>query len=318
MSGRTDGRTDLAASVGELILANPVMVGSGCGGTGRELEPFGVTGLGAFVTRSITLDPRPGATAPLAVETPSALLSDTGLRGPGLQTFLATELPWLAQRGVRTVVSVAGTDLGEWAELGRRVGLSPGVAALEVNLAWPEAATRDSFQAGKVVAAVRRDVPRGIPVLVKIAADLAHVVDLTRAVVKAGADAVVIAAAVPGLALDPVTLRPADAGGPGTLTGPALHAVAMRSVWEVHAALPEVPLVAGGGIRTGLDALGLLAAGARAVQVGTTLLHDPAAPERILAELTAELERRGIASTAAASGIAHRTPTPTHPTGEPR
>jgi len=301
---------DLTTALGDVTLANPVMVAAGCGGSGRELEPFvDLARLGALVTRSVTLDPRAGGPPPRAVETPSGILSDTGLQGAGLQGFLATELPWLAQRQVRTVVSIAGQNLGEWAELARRVGLSPGVAAVEVNLAWPPGAVaaRDSYQAGKILAAVRRDMPRGIPVLAKVAPDVHHVVDVARAVVKAGADAVVVGHGLPGLALDPLTLRPSLGSGTGSLSGPAVHAVALRCLWEVHAALPEVALVGSGGVRNGLDALAMLAAGARAVQVGTIVLHDPGAPDRIAAELHDQLDRRGIPSVADVVGHAHRT-----------
>jgi len=306
---------DLRTSLGETTLVNPVMVAAGCAGTGRELEPFlDLSELGAMVTRSVTLDPRAGGPPPRAVETPSGLLSDPGLQGNGLQGFLATELPWLAQRQVRTVVSIAGRNLGEWAELARRVGLSPGVAGVEVNLAWPpgSVAGRDSYQAGKVLAAVRRDMPRGVPVLAKIAPDVHHVVDVARAVVKAGADVVVVGHGLPGLALDPRTLRPALGSGSGALSGPAVHAVALRCLWEIHEALPEVHLVGGGGVRSGFDALAMLAAGARAVQVGTTVLRDPGAPGRIVSELRQELDRRNIASVAESIGHAHR------PEGEPR
>lgn len=308
-------QVDLATDLGELTLANPVMVAAGCGGSGRELVPYGDLGdLGALVTRSVTLDPQAGGVPPRAVESVGGLLNDAGPQGPGLQTFLATDLPWLAQQRVRTVVSVAGASLGEWTELARRVGLSPGLSGIEVNLAWPAGRLgRDSYQAGKVLAAVRRDVPRGVPVLAKIPAELPHAVDVARSVVKEGADAVVVAAAVPGLVLDESTLRPALGSGGGTLSGPALHAVVLRALWELHTALPGVPLVGSGGVRNGFDALAMLAAGARAVQVGTALLHDPTLPGRIVTGLTDELARRGFPSVAAAVGSAHR---PTDPTGE--
>lgn len=297
--------TDVTTSLGELTLANPVIVAAGCGGTGRELEPFlDLAGLGGFVTRSVTLDPRAGRRPPRAVESPAGLVSATGLQGPGLQGFLATELPWLAQRKVRTVVSVAGQNLGEWAELARRVGLSPGVAAVEVNLAWPDGslAGRDSYQAGKIIAAVRRDMPRGVQVLAKVACDPHTVVDVTRAAVKAGADAVVVGHGLPALVLDPPTLTPMLRG---SLGGPAVLPVTLRCLWEVHAALPGVPLVGSGGVRTGYDALAMLAAGASAVQVGSTVLHDPGSPQRIVTELTDELERRGLPDVRAAIGRAH-------------
>lgn len=304
---------ELTTSLGDLPLANPVMVAAGCGATGRELEPFlDLAGLGGFVTRSVTLDPRAGSRPPRAVETPAGLVSDTGLQGLGLQGFLATELPWLAHRKVRTVVSIAGQNLGEWAELARRVGLSPGVAAVEVNLAWPDGsvAGRDSYQAGKIVAAVRRDMPRGVQVLAKVACDPHTVVDVTRAVVKAGADAVVVGHGLPALVLDPATLRPVLRGALG---GPAVLPVTLRCLWQVHAALVDVPLIGSGGVRTGYDALAMLASGACAVQVGSAVLHDPGAPQRIVAELTDELARRDIADVRTVIGHAH-----TDNPGDPR
>ncbi|HEX6247206.1 MAG TPA: IMP dehydrogenase [Nocardioidaceae bacterium] len=308
---------DLATTIGEVTFSNPVMVAAGCGGTGRELEPFlDLAEVGALVTRSVTLDPRAGGTPPRTVETPSGLLSDTGLQGPGLQGFLATDLPWLAQRKVRAVVSVAGQNLGEWAELARRVGLSPGVTAVEANLAWPpgSGAARDSYQAGKVVAAVRRDMPRGVLVLAKVAADPATVVDVARSVVKAGADAVVVGHGLPGLVLDVRTLRPALGEGGGRLGGPAVNPVALRCVWELHRALPEVPVIGAGGVRSGFDAVAMLAAGASAVQVGSAVLHDPGAPARIVRELGAELAGRGMDAVSELLGQAHRPGT----TGEMR
>ncbi len=300
---------DVTTGLGELTLANPVMVAAGCGGSGRELAAFtDLAALGGFVTRSVTLDPRAGGRPPRVLETPSGLLVDTDLQGAGLQGFLATELPWLAQRRVRTVVSIAGSTLGEWAELARRVGLSPGVSAVEVNLSWPSGsvAARDSYQAGKIVAAVRRDMARGVLVLAKVAADPHTVRDVARAVVKAGADAVVVGHGLPGMALDPDTLAPSLGERGAALVGPAVLPVTLRCVWEVHAALPDVPLVAGGGVRTGADALALLAAGARAVQVGSTTLHDPGAPARIVDELAAELLRRGAPDLGSVVGAAHR------------
>ena len=137
----TTGMTTLAG----LTLSSPVLVASGCGGTGRELEPWiSFEALGGFVTRSVTLDPRPGAQAPRVVETPSGLLHTEG-PSPGLEPFLATELPWLARSGTRVIVSIAGRSLGEYAELARRIGRAPGLAAIEVAVAG------EPFQAASVV-----------------------------------------------------------------------------------------------------------------------------------------------------------------------
>lgn len=306
-------QVDLSTTLAGLTLPNPVMTASGCAGAGKELgQFFDVRELGAVVTRSVTLDPRAGSPAPRMVETESGMLSGTGLQSPGLQGFLATELPWLAQRRARAVVSIAGTTLGEYAELARRVGDSPGVTAVEVNLSCPNTDLGDrefacdAYQAAKVVSVVRRDVPRGIPVLAKLSPDAPSIVDVAAAVVKAGADALVMVNTLRGMTIDPRTLRPALGCGAGGLSGPALRPVAVRCLWDVHQALPEVPLVGVGGVRTGADALELLLAGASAVQVGSAIFSDPCAPVRVLRELGDELARRRFTSLADVIGRAHR------------
>jgi dihydroorotate dehydrogenase (NAD+) catalytic subunit len=288
--------------LGDLELPGRVLTAAGSGGTGKELAAFtDLAELAAFTTRTITLDPRPGAPAPRVVPTAAGLLSDTGMHNPGLQTFLATELPWLAARQVRTIVSVHAGSLAEYAELARRVGSSPGVAAVEVNLAGLDA---DPHQAGKVVHVVRRDVPRGVSVLAKLTPGTT-VVDAASAVARNGADAVVLGHGLPGLLFDPSTLRPVLGSGAGSLSGPTVQAQALRCVWDVHAALPDLPLVGAGGIRTGFDALQMLLAGASAVQLGSVLLHDPGAARRVATELTEELATRGIDDPADAVGRGH-------------
>lgn len=298
---------DLRVTLGDLTLTNPVMLASGCVPADASTGLVDLALPGALVTRSVTLDERAGSPPPRVTEVPGGLLVDTGLQGPGLQGFLATELPALLQRGARVVVSVAGETLGEYAELARRVGTAPGVAAVEVNLGWPAdgAAARDSYRASKIVAAVRRDMPRGRAVLAKVAADLHHVVDVARAAAKAGADAVVVGHGVPGLVVDPTSLRPILGAGTGMLAGPATHAVALRCVWEVHAALPHVPVVGCGGVRDAEGVLAMLAAGASAVQVGSAALLDPAVPARSVAGLAGLLARRTLPSVTSAVGVAH-------------
>ena len=279
----------MTVEIAGLRLAGPVMVASGCGGTGRELAAYGPLGdLGAFVTRSITLNARPGGSRPRILETPSGLLHAVGLQNPGLETFLATELPWLAQQGTRVVVSIAGSSLGEYAELARRLGRSPGVSAIEVNLGAPDATgvfdVREPFHAAGVVAAVQRDLPRGMPLLAKIRPDLIRVVEAARAVSDAGADAVVVGNAFPAAMPD---------GRPAGLSGPAIRPIALRCVTEVCAALPDIAVIGAGGISDADDVRSFLAAGAVAVQVGTALLHDPTTAARLAA--TFQPDREGTA-----------------------
>ena len=222
------------------------MVAAGCGGTGRELAAYGaLADLGGFVTRSITIAPRAGGPGPRILETPSGLVHAVGLQNPGIDQFLALELPWLLQEGARVFVSVVGRSLGEYGELARRLGRTPGIAGVEVNLSAPDVEdgsvfdAREPFHAASVVAAVHRDLPRGTPVLAKLRTDVLRVAEVARAVLDAGADAVVVGNALPAAMPD---------GRPAGLSGPATRPLALRCLTEVVAAAPGATVVASGGI----------------------------------------------------------------------
>jgi len=306
-------QVDLSVEVAGAWFATPVMTASGCAAAGRELAPFlDLASIGAVVTKSVLLDPRSGLPTPRMVETPSGMLNAIGLQGPGIDVFLDRDLPWLVEQRARVVVSIAGGSLGEYAELARRLGGSPGLTAVEVNISCPNVEDRglvfacDPFQAGRAIAAARRGVPRDIPVLAKLSPDVTDIVSVAEAVMDAGASGLSMVNTTLGLAVDADTLRPTLGGLTGGLSGPAIRPLALRCVWQVHAAMPDVPIVGIGGIATGYDALEFLAAGASAVQVGTVIFHDPSAPARVADELRIELARRGLTSPGEAVGVAHR------------
>jgi dihydroorotate dehydrogenase (NAD+) catalytic subunit len=263
--------------------ANPVLTASGCGGTGRELSSYGDLGaVGGFVTRSITWQARPGAPGPRIVESPSGLLNAVGLQNPGVEAFLADELPALTDLGATVVASIVGHSLGEYAELARALGAASGVVALEVNLSVPDASSagvldvREPFDAATVVAACRRDLPHGVLLLAKLRSEAQRVVETARAVVEAGADSVVIGNAL---------LAAMPDGRPGGLSGPAIAPLVLRCVRDVCDALPGTPVIGVGGITDARGARTYLAAGARSVQVGSALFHDPTTAHRIAAAL---------------------------------
>lgn len=266
-------------------LPGPVMVAAGCGGTGRELAayvgPDGLAGLD-LVTRSITLDARLGGPGPRLVEVPGGLVNAVGLPNPGLEHFLATELPWLVRAGIRVTVSIAGASMGEYADLARRLSRAPGVAGLEVNVGAPDDVglglfeAREPYHSASVIAAVRREFPADRPVLAKLRPDVSRIVEGARACHEAGATAVVIGNAVPAAFPD---------GRAGGLSGPAIAPIALRCVAAVHEALPDLPTIGCGGVHDVASARPYLAAGAIAVQVGTALLHDPTTVARLRADL---------------------------------
>jgi dihydroorotate dehydrogenase (NAD+) catalytic subunit len=304
---------DLSVDLAGARLPNAVLTASGCAAAGQELQRFfDVAELGAVVTKSVMLAPRAGRPTPRMAETPSGMLNSIGLQGPGIEAFCAHDLPWLAERGARTVVSIAGGAVEEYAELAARLRGQPGVVAVEVNISCPNVEDRgqvfacDPDAAARVVAAVRRETSPVVPVLAKLSPDVTDIVAIAQSCVDAGASGLSLVNTLLGMVIDTGTLRPALAGVTGGLSGPAIRPVAVRCVWQVHAALPEVPILGMGGIMTGLDALQFVLAGASAVSVGTAVFADPCAPVRVLGELRRALVDRGFGRLADAVGYAHR------------
>jgi dihydroorotate dehydrogenase (NAD+) catalytic subunit len=304
---------DLTARLGDVVLPNPVLTASGCAAAGRELAQFfDVADLGAVVTKSIMLEARSGRPTPRMAETASGMLNSIGLQGPGIDAFLEHDLPWLYEHGARAVVSIAGGSVEEFAELARRLRGAPGMLAVEVNISCPNVENRglvfacDPDAAAAVVGAVRRHTAPSVPVLAKLSPDVTDIVSIARACVDAGADGLSMINTLLGMALDLDTMRPVLAGVTGGLSGRAIKPVAVRCIWQVHAALPQVPILGMGGVASGRDAFELVLAGASAVSVGTAIFHDPSAPVRVLAELTEVLAARGFTTLADAVGHAHR------------
>jgi dihydroorotate dehydrogenase (NAD+) catalytic subunit len=304
--------TDLRARLGQAELPNPILTASGCAGSGRELAQFfDVSRIGAVVTKSVMLAPRAGRPTPRMAETPSGMLNSIGLQGPGVDAFLQRDLPWLLSRGARAVVSIAGGTVDEYAELAARLSDSAGVTAIEVNISCPNVEDRgqvfacDAGAAGAVIDAVRARARYDIPVFAKLSPDVTDIVAIARSCVAAGADGLSLINTLLGMAIDMSTMRPVLAGMTGGLSGPAIRPVAVRCIWQVREALPDVPIIGMGGVRTGQDALELILAGATLVSVGTAIFHDPSACMRIVRELEEELARRGVERLSDVTGLAH-------------
>jgi dihydroorotate dehydrogenase (NAD+) catalytic subunit len=314
---------DLRARLAHVELPNPILTASGCAGAGRELSQFfDVAKIGAVVTKSVMLAPRAGRPTPRMAETPSGMLNSIGLQGPGIDVFLQRDLPWLLSRGARAVVSIAGSTVDEYAELAARLSGACGVTAVEVNISCPNVADRDQVfacdpaAAAAVTEAVRGSLRYDIPVFAKLSPDVTDIVAIARACLAAGADGLSLINTLLGMAIDTDTMRPALAGVTGGLSGPAIRPVAVRCIWQVHEAFPDVPIIGMGGVLSGRDALELILAGASVVSVGTAIFHDPSACPRILRELEEELARRGFERVADAVGLAHdRYRAPPRPAG---
>jgi dihydroorotate dehydrogenase (NAD+) catalytic subunit len=306
---------DLSTQLAGFALPNPVLTASGCAAAGQELgQFFDVAELGAVVTKSIMPRVRSGRPTPRMAETPSGMLNSIGLQGPGIDAFIAHDLDWLAQRGARVVVSIAGDHTDDFVEGARRLYGHPAVSMLEVNISCPNVESRgqvfacDPSASSRVIGAVRRAADPKVPIFAKLSPDVTDIAQIARACVDSGADGVSLINTVLGMVIDTDTMAPALGGITGGLSGPAIRPIAVRCVWQVRQALPQLPILGMGGIRSGLDALQFILAGASAVSVGTAVFNDPDAPLRILAELDQALDERGFARLSDAVGLAHRSP----------
>jgi dihydroorotate dehydrogenase (NAD+) catalytic subunit len=285
----------LATRAGALELPNPIMTASGTSGHGTELADYGdLAGLGAVVVKSLSVDAWTGNPAPRVHEVGDGMLNSVGLQGPGLAAWTADDLPALAASGARVVVSIWGrtvADFGRAAELVAAAATTDAgacIAALEVNVSCPNVEDRSRMFAhsAEATARVMAATACGLPRWAKLSPNVPDLVAIASGALEGGADGLTLVNTLLGLALDLETRRPVLGGGGGGLSGPPVHPVAVRAVWECRAAFPETAIVGVGGVRSGRDAVELLVAGADAVQVGTATFRDPRAPWKVLRQLT--------------------------------
>src|SRR5919106_3748053 len=296
--------TDLG---GGLVLPTPVVIASGCAGTGRELSGLvDLRKVGGLVSRSITLEPRKGTPPPRIAETPSGTVWTTGLQNPGIQLFVDAELPRLARGGAPVIVSIAGGSLEEYVRLIGALQTRPEVAAVELHLSGPDEELRRDVlgehidRTGEIVGAVARMAL--VPVFAKLPMTATELPELARACIRAGAHGLTIGGPPPAIGVVAGTLRPALGAVTGWMSGPALKPLTLRAVFEAARVVPGSPIIAVGGVRTAEDAVEMLLAGAAAVQVGTAVLVDPAAPVEIARGIAGYLRAKGLASTADVRG----------------
>lgn len=299
--GLTAADVDLTVDLAGVTLPNPVLSASGCFAAGAEIDRFYDVGeLGAVVAKSVTPQPRRGLPTPRMAETASGMLNAIGLQNPGIDAWIARDLAWLQQRGVRVVPSIAGKTVDDFREVARRLRGQPGVIALEVNLSCPNVEDRglvfacSATDSASVVGAVVAEAE--VPVLAKLTSDVTDIVAIARSVIDAGADGLTLINTLLGMAIDPETGRPELYNTYGGLSGPAIRPVAVRNVHQVSTALPGVPILGCGGIRTVTDVVQFLRAGASAVSVGTATFADPFVGPTLIAELAGWCADRGIAS----------------------
>ena len=304
---------DLSTTFGNAWFPSPLFTASGCASSGKELAQFiDLREIGAVVTKSVMSKARHGRPTPRMAETPSGMVNSIGLQGPGIDAFLAEDLPWLVSQKARVIVSIAGETVEEYATLARKVRSAPGISALEVNISCPNVENRgmvfacDPEASRRVIDGVRKTLGGELPIIAKLSPDVTDLVSIAKGVVDAGADGLALINAVLSMVINLETMRPHLGGKTGGLSGPAIRPIAVRAIYQVHEAMPNIPILGMGGVSTGRDALELILAGAKGVSVGTASFADPAAIITIQNELKELLAARGFTSVAQAVGFAHR------------
>lgn len=311
---------DMGTSVGDVELRNPVMTASGTSGHGAELGAYlELASLGAVVVKSVSSTPWEGNPAPRLLPLDGGMLNSVGLQNRGMREWLDEELPPLAASGARVVASVWGFSARDYRDAAaliadaRRSG-RPGVdrvVAVEANISCPNVEDRrrmfahSSSGVSEAVSAAVEGLDGSLPLWAKLSPNVTDVTEMAGTAQSAGASAVTLINTVMGMSIDPATGRHRLGGGGGGLSGPAVHPVAVRAVFECRAAFPALPIVGVGGVRTGEDAAELIAAGADAVQVGTATFADPRAPATIVAELAAWCDKNGVSRIDQLKGRAH-------------
>ena len=304
---------DFSTKIGSKRFSNPIFTASGCASSGQELSQFfPLTQIGAIVTKSIMVKARTGRATPRMAETPSGMLNSIGLQGPGIDTFLEKDIPWLVEQQAKVIVSIAGESVDEYGVLARRLRSVPGISALEVNISCPNVENRGQVfachpdTATAVIEAVRRNIGGELPIVAKLSPDVTDIVEIAGAVINAGADGLALINTLLGMVIDTNTMKPKLAGKTGGLSGPAIRPVAVRIIYQVHQAFPNTPIVGMGGVASGRDALELILAGASAVSVGTATFGNPKAAFDIKNQLEMLLLEKGFTDFRDAIGFAHR------------
>lgn len=297
---------DLAVALGPLSPRNPIFSASGTFGHGLEMQHFAPPSLlGALVSKTVTLEPRPGNPAPRIRETEAGFLNSIGLENRGIEAYLEHTLPPMAQADTLVFTNIGGASPEEFVELARILDEREEVDALEVNLSCP------NVQGGKLPfstdPAVAERTLRGVreatskPIFAKLSPNVTRIGEIAAAVEAGGADGITAVNTLLGMQVDWRTGQPGLATRMGGYSGVGMKPVALRCAWECVQAV-AIPVIGCGGIRTAEDVLEFLAAGCAAVQVGTASFSDPGLLGRLAAEVSELLAAAGFESIAEVQG----------------
>lgn len=298
-------------SIGSVHLSQPVLTASGTAGHCVELNSyFSMAEIGATVVKSLFATPWPGNPAPRLHPTPAGMINAVGLQGPGVPHWCETDLPELEKHGVTIVASIWGRTVEEYRQAAELLAPhAQRIAALEVNLSCPNLEGRggiiahDPVMSANVIAAC---AVTGVPMWAKLSPNTDRLITIAESVVEAGAEALTLTNTLLGMLLNTETAQPVLGNGGGGVSGRAMFPVALRAVFDVRKALPNISIVGVGGIASGTDAIAMMQAGAHAVQVGTASFARPDAAMKILNEMHAWMRKQGVTQWLDITNTAHR------------
>ena len=302
----SQGRSALQVQAAGLSFQNPIVLAAGTAAYGHELAGIiDLPALGGLVTKAVSPKPRAGAPAPRVAEFGGGMINAIGLANPGVSAVRAEHLPWLARElpTVRKLANIVGFAVEEFAEVIEQLELSLGAESagaldgFEINVSCPNVKAggmefgADPEALAQVVRRARAATAR--PLFVKLSPTLPDIARSAQIAVDAGATGLTLVNTIPGLVIDVDRRRPALGFGTGGVSGTALLPVGVLATWKVRRVV-EVPLLGIGGVSTAEDALQYLIAGATLVGIGTAMLRDPRAPERIIRDLAQWCDRHGV------------------------
>lgn len=304
---------DMRVNIAGVEWKNPVTVASGTFGSGAEFAEFvDLNKLGAVTTKGVANVPWPGNPTPRIAETYGGMMNAVGLQNPGIELLCKRDIPFLRQYDTRIIVNVCGRSEEDYCEVVERLSEEE-VDLLEINISCPNvkeggiAFGQDPKEAERITRAVKRYARQ--PVIMKLSPNITSVPDMARAVEAGGADAVSLINTLTGMKIDIHRRTFVLANKTGGVSGPAIHPIAVRMVYEAAHAV-RVPVIGMGGIASGADAIEMILAGASAVSIGTANFHDPSISGKIVGEIESYMERYGFSAVADMVGIVEQTSLP--------
>ena len=284
-------------SIAGVELKNPITVASGTFGSGMEYDEFvDLNLLGAVTTKGVANVPWPGNPTPRVAETYGGMMNAIGLQNPGIDTFVKRDIPFLKEKDTKIIVNVCGKSAEDYLDVVERLGDEP-VDLLEINVSCPNvkeggiAFGQDPKALYDITKAIKAKAKQ--PIIMKLSPNVTDITEMAKAAEAAGSDALSLINTLTGMKIDVKRRTFAVANKTAGVSGPAIHPIAVRMVYQVANAV-KLPIIGMGGVMNTEDALEMIMAGATAVAVGTANFHNPYATVEIIKGIEEYMQTNGV------------------------